>query len=154
MAVGSGFRTLWVVGVGLLMVLVSLAPVGCGSSAEPQLSGTAASRLQRGLGDVRREASAEDRASALKALSSFSRLVNRESGAGHLSPADTQALKMGIVQARRRIELELKPPAAPAPAPPTPAPAARESEQGGPKRPGPAEQPKRGKGRGKGKGKR
>jgi outer membrane biosynthesis protein TonB len=112
-----------------------LAP-GCGSSAEPRLSATAASQLQRGLSGVRVAAEGGDEAEALRALSSFSRLVSREARAGNLSASQARGLRTGISQARRRIEIEVATPA-PAPTPPTstpppipgPQPAPEQSEE-------------------------
>ncbi len=96
--------------------LAALLAPGCGSSDEPRLSATAASQLQRELSDVRAAAEGGDEAEALRALSSFSRLVSREARAGNLSAAQARGLRTGIAQARKRIEVEV---VAPAPAPPT-----------------------------------
>ncbi len=136
---------------------VLLAP-GCGSSPEPRLSATAASQLQRGLSDVRAAAEDGDETEALRALSSFSALVSRESRAGNLSAGQTRGLKTGIAQARRRIELEVDAPA-PAPTPPptlttppvpAPEPAPEEPEE---EEKEDEEKDKEEKGKGKSKGK-
>jgi hypothetical protein len=151
-------RTGLVVALAFASLAALLAP-GCGSSTEPRLSATAASQLQRELSGVRAAAEDGDEAGALRALSSFSRLVSREARAGNLSAAQARGLRTGIAQARKRIEVEVVAPApAPAPAPPTsppPVPAPDPVPEPTPKEPEEEQEEKedRGKSKGKGKGK-
>lgn len=148
--VRNGSWTLCAVATGVLTAFASLGAVGCGSPTAPQLSPKAKSQMQRRLDDVRTGARSRDKAKALSALSGFSRLVSRESRAGHLSPAEARALKTGVAQARRRIELEIEPPTPTVAPTPPPAPSrAPETNKRGPKKASPAKS-KGPKGKGKG----
>ena len=129
-----------VVAATALALGFSLPALGCGDSSEPRLSATVAAQLQRGLSEVRAAAEEGDTVRASNALSSFSRLVDRESRAGHLSAEQARGLRAGIEQSQRRIELELgtaTPPPTPQPmlSPPTSSPDKAEGDSYEPKLP-------------------
>ena len=86
---------------------------GCGSSPPPQLSASAAERMNDALTATRAAADAHDSEQALGALSALSAIVGRESRAGRLSAADERALRAGIAQARTRVPLDVTAPAPP-----------------------------------------
>lgn len=94
----------------------------CGSSSSPRLSAAAAERMNQALADTRAAADAHDKEKAIDALGALAGIVGRESRAGHLSAADERALRTGIAQARRRVELDVKAPQPPPPPPPPPQP--------------------------------
>ncbi|HVF80140.1 MAG TPA: hypothetical protein VNA28_17740 [Solirubrobacteraceae bacterium] len=103
-------------------------------------------RMNQALVVTRAAADAQDKVKAVGALTALSSIVTREARAGHLSDAHERALRTGIAQARRRIELDVE---ASQPAPSVQPPPAK--QQPAPVAPGPAKG--RGKGNGKSKGK-
>jgi hypothetical protein len=97
--------------------LAAVVLAGCGSAAPSQLSRGAADELRGRLDSVSQAAQTGDRELALRELSRFSRLVDREAAAGNVPADDLRALRTGISRARRRIEVELHAPAASTPVP-------------------------------------
>lgn len=76
--------------------------------------------MNEALVATRAAADAGNREKAIGALSVLSKIVSRESRAGHLSAADERALRAGIAQARRRVEHDVEAPAPQPTAPPAP----------------------------------
>ena len=133
----------------LIVVLAAVALGGCGGGET--LSASSAQELKAQVAAVRKAASDQDRAAALKALDGLADQVRDLEAGGSLAKADADALLRGIARARRRARAEIAEPEPAATAEPTAEPTATATAT---PEPPPAKPAKPGKGKGKAKGKK
>jgi len=118
----------------------------------PQLSTNARSRMDDAVLAARTAAHAHDNVKSETALSTLADIIGRESRAGHLSAADARALRTGVAQARRRVQLDVVAPAPAAAVASTPPPPAAVSPPAASTAKGAKQGGKAKKSKGKGKG--
>lgn len=85
--------------------------------------------MNQALVETRAAAAAHDTEKAIRALSVLSEIATHEAQAGRLSAAEQHALRTGIAQARRRVELDVIQPTPP-PDQPAPVPQGAPEQQG------------------------
>ena len=133
----------------LIAVLAAVALSGCGG--DTPLGASSAQELKAQVAAVRKAASEQDRAAALKALDGMADQVRDLEAGGSLAKAEADALRRGIARARRRARAEIAEPEPAATAEPTATATATATPEPPPSTPA---KPGKGKGRGKGKGKK
>jgi hypothetical protein len=101
--------------------------VGCGSSGQPRLDASNATKLRAELASAASASARGDRATTVDALARFKARVDRLAASDGLASDDARALRTGVSQALAAAARQLQPPAEPPPAvvttvtePPTP----------------------------------